>query len=333
MSIAIIAFTPAGYALGKRLNAQLNTSSMESALYRCPTGALNDWTSEHFNSDDALLFIGASGIAVRAIAPYVKSKISDPAVVVIDELGRFAIPLLSGHIGGANRLARDIARMLGAIPIITTATDCNHVFSIDTWASENKIRILNPQRIKWISARLLAGESIYLKSIFPVGGKLPDGIIARDDEYDVILTIKTEGRKNALWLVPPVLTLGIGCKKGISSEEIEATFNMVLAKASCHKEAVCRVCSIDIKAQEAGLLSFCKAHDLPLQTFSAEQLNAVQGHFISSKFVQEITGVDNVCERSAVLGSGGELFVRKQVGNGVTIALAIAPYTVRFWEE
>jgi cobalt-precorrin 5A hydrolase len=106
-----------------------------------------------------------------------------------------------------------------------------------------------------------------------------------------------------------------------------------LKKKSCYKEAVCSVCSIDIKSNEAGLLTFCKAHDLPLQTFSAEQLNAVSGSFTSSEFVRKTTGVDNVCERSAVLGSGGELWVKKHAGNGVTIALAISPYKVKFSEE
>jgi len=230
-------------------------------------------------------------------------------------------------------MAQDIAKMLDAIPVITTATDCNGVFAVDTWASENKISIINPERIKWVSARLLAGEKIKVKSHFPIEGELPDGISVGNDEYDVLLTIKTRGRNDALRLVPPILTLGVGCRKGISAEDLDLAFELLLKKKSCYKEAVCRVCSIDLKSNEKGLLNFCKVHGLLLQTFSAAQLNAVKGCFTSSEFVLKTTGVDNVCERSAVLGSGGELLVMKHAGNGITMALAISPYKVKFLEE
>lgn len=333
MKISIIAFTTAGYGLAARLHTRLDTAGMKVERYRCRAGELHDWTRRHFAAADALVFIGAAGIAVRAIAPYLKSKTSDPAVVVIDEPGRFVIPLLSGHIGGANRLAQNIAKMLAAIPVMTTATECNGVFAIDRWASENKIRILNPERIKFVSARLLAGGKIHLQSMFPVEGALPEGLIATADGYNVVVTVKTGAKEEALQLVPPVLTLGVGCRKGAVGKDIQKAFEKILKKAGCRREAVCRVCSIDLKAQEAGILAFCEAHGLPLQTFSAEQLRAVPGRFTSSSFVQEITGVDNVCERSAVLGSGGELLVRKSVENGVALALAIAPYTLRFLEE
>jgi cobalt-precorrin 5A hydrolase len=227
----------------------------------------------------------------------------------------------------------DVAGMLHAIPVITTATDCNSVFAIDTWASENNIKIMNPEQIKWVSARLLAGECINVKSFFPVAGALPDGFNITDDEYDVILTVRNRGRKDALRLVPQILTLGVGCQRGTTTAELNEAFELVLKKASCLKEAVCMACSIDLKSDEDGLLQFCREHRLPFKTFSAEQLKNVKGHFSSSDFVRNITGVDNVCERSAVLGSGGELYVKKHAGSGITMALAIAPYTVRFMEE
>jgi cobalt-precorrin 5A hydrolase len=294
---------------------------------------LDEWTGRCFDGDRALVFIGAVGIAVRAIAPYVQAKTSDPAVIVIDESARFVIPLLSGHIGGANRLALDIAKMLGATPVITTATDSRGVFAIDDWASQNNIRIISPERIKGVSARLLAGEEVRIKSVFPVEGRLPKGLIPTDDECDVIVTIQTRGYQDALRLAPPVLTLGIGCRRGAAVRDIECAFTAVLEKAGCHQEAVCGVCSIDLKVREAGILAFCAARGLPFQTFSAQELREVKGDFASSELVQEIAGVDNVCERSAVLGSGGELLVGKQTGNGVAVALAVRPYTVRFGEE
>ena len=119
----------------------------------------------------------------------------------------------------------------------------------------------------------------------------------------------------------------------MTADELNTAFELILKKGSCLKEAICRVCSIDLKADERGILEFCARHELPFQTFSAEELSAVSGRFASSDFVKKTTGVDNVCERSAVLGSGGELYVKKNAGSGITMALGIAPYTVRFMEE
>jgi cobalt-precorrin 5A hydrolase len=333
MRVGIIAFTERGFTLGTKLAEVLGQNAGQVSVYRCGKDELRTWTIEHFESDDALVFIGAAGIAVRAIAPHLKSKTCDPAVLVIDEHGKFVIPVLSGHIGGANRLALSVSKLLQALPVITTATDCNSVFAVDTWACEKGIRIINPEKIKWVSARLLAGEYVYLKSFFHVDGKLPEGLVLTEDEYDVILTVKTRGRKDALRLVPPILTLGIGCQRGITADALEEAFELILKKGNCHQEAVFQAASIDLKANEPGLLEFCRRHNLPVKMFSAAELDQVKGRFSSSEFVKKTTGVDNVCERSAVLAGGGELFVKKNAGNGITMALAISPYSVRFMEE
>jgi cobalt-precorrin 5A hydrolase len=333
MKAGIIAFTERGFTLGTQLAEMLENEAYQVSAYRCGKDTLRSWTSSHFDSDEALVFIGAAGIAVRAIAPHLKSKTCDPAVLVIDEHGKFVIPVLSGHIGGANKLGLHIAKLLRALPVITTATDCNSIFAVDSWASERGIKILNPEKIKWASARLLAGEYVYLKSFFPVEGGLPDGIVLTEEEYDVVLTVRSRGRRDALRLVPPILTLGLGCQRGTTADALEEAFELILKKGSCYREAVYQAASIDLKADESGLLAFCHHHNLPLKTFSAEELGKVKGRFSSSEFVKKTTGVDNVCERSAVLASGGELYVKKNAGNGITMALAISPYSVRFVEE
>lgn len=332
MKIGILAFSEKGFLLGVRLMQYFKSNLDEVDVSRCTNGNLESWTAEHFASDDALVFIGAAGIAVRAIAPHVESKLTDPAVVVVDELGTYSVSLLSGHLGGANELATQIARFLGAIPVITTATDRNGVFSVDTWAKQQGLVIANPEQIKWVSSRLLAGESVYLNSKFPVEGTPPEGVTLTEYSGDILVTWRTRGKAEALKLVPPVVTLGVGCKKDTTVENIESAFELMLRKASCHPAAVKRVCSIDLKANEPGLLEFCHRHSLPFRTFSTSALANVPGNFSGSAFVKDVTGVDNVCERSAVLGSGehGQLLTKKDAEYGITMALAIEPYVVRF---
>lgn len=333
MKIGVIAFTARGMDLGARLCAALAQAGHETDLTRCGDQELAAWTAGHFSSDNALIFVGAAGIAVRAVAPLLKSKTCDPAVVVLDEYGRFAIPLLSGHIGGANALAGSIAELLGALPIITTATDGGGLFAIDSWAARQGLHIVNPERIKRVSAHLLSGETVAFRSLFPVAGALPDGFVENVRKYDVSVTIKTKGSGSALKLVPRVLTLGVGCRRGVTATELDRAFDMLLRKGSFYKEAVAQACSIDLKATEPGLLEFCRANGLPFKTFSAEQLSVLKGNFTASEFVRKTTGVDNVCERSAVLGSGGTLLTKKDAGSGITMAVAAAPFTVRFTEE
>lgn len=333
MKIGLITFTAKGYALGTGLCRSLEGAGHETDLVRCSDAQLGVWTARHFAEDNALIFIGATGIAVRAVAPYIKAKTTDPAVLVVDDNGRFVIPVLSGHIGGANELAKTAAGMLDAIPVITTATDGSGVFAVDTWAKKQSLHIINPERIKRVSALLLAGETVGFRSLFPVCGAIPEGFSENTKSYDVSITVKTKGRAEALKLVPPVLTLGVGCRKGVTAEQLERAFGLILKKASFYKEAVAQVCSIDLKAAEPGLIEFCRLHNLPFRTFSAEALNSLNGNFTASEFVRRTTGTDNVCERSAVLGSGGTLLTKKDAGNGITMAFAIAPYRVRFTEE
>ncbi|MBQ3473447.1 MAG: hypothetical protein IJH35_05225 [Methanobrevibacter sp.] len=169
MKISIIAFTDNGMEIAYKLFDSLSKDELNDVNFtRCGKGALSAWSEEHFSHSDALVFIGAIGIALRAIAPYIKTKTKDPAVVVVDELGQFSIPILSGHIGGANELAIKISEILNAIPVITTATDINNVFAIDTWAKRQGLKILNPECIKLVSSKLLKGEEIHIKTDYEI---------------------------------------------------------------------------------------------------------------------------------------------------------------------
>lgn len=323
MGIYAIAFTAKGMELAGRLSS---VTGGEIEIHRCAEGELFEWTDEHFQTGNALIFIGAAGIAVRAIAHLLKSKTIDPSVIVIDEQGRFVIPILSGHIGKANALASALADYLGGVAAITTATDTENVFAVDNWASSIGLKIANPERIKAVSSKLLNSGSVTFSSIFPIGGNIPHGLMQVSDEADCDFTISylSAVPDGALHLIPPVLTLGVGCKKDTSCQSIERAFSGFMDACGCHPLAVSQVCSIDLKAQEPGLLEFCASHAFPVRFFTAQALGQAVGSFSASPFVEEITGVDNVCERSAVLGSKGNLLVRKTVFDGITMALAIS---------
>ena len=324
MTRAYLAFTDTGLALAKRLAAALPGS-----VARCGQDgvSLAAWTSTQFVQSDALIFVGAAGIAVRAIAPHCKSKTTDPAVVVVDECGRFAVPILSGHLGGANDLARAIAAVCGAVPVITTATDAHGIFAVDEWAKHQNCMVLEPERIKLVSGKLLAGQSVYYWTDFPVTGTAPAGLCPAEapTKADLALTLCPTGQ--ALHLVPRIGVLGIGCKRGTSVETLEAAFAAFCARHGFAAQAVTAAASIDLKQNEPGLLAFCQARGWPARFYSAAQLRSVPGQFTPSPFVQSVTGVDNVCERAAVLDADGSLFYPKFACSGVTLALACRPFT------
>ena len=304
--IVLISFTDRGQSLAETL-----ANALDGQAVRCNREqSLDGWTQEHFQKGNALVFVGAAGIAVRAVAPYVKSKTTDPAVVVVDEAGRFAIPILSGHLGGANGLTQKIAAVCGAVPVVTTATDLNGVFAVDQWAKKQNCAILNPERIKNVSGTLLAGGRVEICSPWPVAGEPPEGVSLR--------------------LMPKIAVLGVGCKRGTPQAALEAVF----FDLPIHPASFCKVCSIDLKRNEPGLLAFCRAHGLELETFSAAGLQGAQGKFSPSEFVERVTGVDNVCERAAALGSGGTLCLKKRTGDGVTMAVAVKPFVPNWrWQD
>lgn len=325
--VNIIAFSDAGGEIGEKIKSAL--VGEECATFLCrgrETGTLEKWTNENFASSDALIFVGALGICVRAIAPHVKSKLSDPAVICVDDCGKFVISVLSGHVGGANLLTNRLARELNAAPIITTSTDGNGLFAVDSFAVKNRYAIENPQMIKHVSAKIIDGDIAYYKSDFPVSGELPKNVADGVGVCDFAISVY---KSSKLTLVPKILTLGIGCKKNTSFETIEQEFESLLARENLYTSAFSLVASIDIKSQEAGLLEFCGKHNFCARFYSAKQLMQVSGEFTKSDFVLETTGADNVCERAAAI-SGGELLIKKSAANGVTLAVSAAKFAVKF---
>lgn len=304
-------------------------------------GSIREIVGEYFSSVDALVFIGAAGIAVRCIAPYLVHKSTDPAVVTIDEAGKYCISLLSGHMGGANELTQELAECIDAVPVITTATDCEGKFAVDDFARKNQFVLSEWKKAKEISVSVLKGDrlKIYVhaeeNSACEIIGNLPEELEMCEDISDAKVFISPfscneAGHKAALQLIPKWITVGIGCKKDIPLDLVEEAVMSACEEAGIDVRSIKQVASIDLKREEAGLLAFCNKFMLPFQVYSADELQAVEGEFAESEFVKSITMVGNVCERSAVLASGGKLIFGKHAYNGVTVAFAMKTEAIRF---
>jgi len=340
MKTAVISFTVDGDKTAEKLLDALCGMGHEtertdacSADTDTDTFSLEAWTKKQFAEKDALIFVGACGIAVRAIAPWIESKTSDPAVLVVDDQGRYCIPILSGHIGGANALCEALSDALSMTPVVTTSTDGHGVWAVDVFAAKNGLVIEDTALARQISARLLRGETITLVA---EGGRI-DGavppqvnIVSGADAPDVYIGIyRHPAWPQTLHLVPRVLVAGIGCKKGITAEEIDRSVEAVLKGEQIFPESLAKAATIDRKKEEEGVLSYCRQKDLPLVTFSAEELKRLPGEYTASDFVEEVMGVDNVCERSAAAeASADRIRRRKTSGGGVTVALSEAEWSV-----
>lgn len=280
---------------------------------------IGDWAGEQMTRKNALLFIGACGIAVRAIAPHLTDKLHDSPVLVMDEAGRFVIPIMSGHMGGANELARKISELLGAVPVITTATDINHKFAVDLFAKKNGLQIMNKDGIAKVSAKVLAGEELTMSIGQPEG------------PVDILIAAEKKEAETLIWLKPKEYVIGIGCRKDKEAEALEAFIARTLYEQGILPEQIWRMASIDVKKAESGLLAWSKKYNVLFVTYTAEELMAVQGNFEGSDFVKAQVGVDNVCERAALKAceEEGELVYKKHAEDGMTIA--IARCTKREW--
>ena len=331
---AILYFTDRGQATAGRIQAALQ-GDWELTLHR-PRGGERPIVEELFSSVDALIFVGACGIAVRSIAPFVRSKTTDPAVIVVDELGRQAISLLSGHIGGANALTRRIAADIAAIPVITTATDLSRRFAADEWAARNGLIIGSMKAAKDFAVEILRRD-LPLYSDFPIEGTPPGGLYlyAEASASDCGLAISCRNIapfERTLTLIPRILHLGIGCKRNTPAENIRRAVQAVLESANLSPRALASAASIDVKRDEAGLIEYCASANLPVTFYSAEELRSLPGSFSASSFVQNTVGVDNVCERAAMraAGEGATRIVNKTCLDGVTVAIAQEKWSACF---
>jgi len=293
----------------------------------------------------AIVFIGAAGIAVRTIAPLVRDKAADPAVVVVDDAGRFVVSILSGHLGGANRLTKKMARLIGATPVVTTATDSMGLPCAEDMAERFDLSIEDTRKIKRINSAILDNKEVFiidanrtrLASMKKAYGRFANFVFRRSfrqgksDTVFISITPFTAGlpkglKAGTLIMRPKEFVAGIGCKRGAGANEIERAFGLALKRKGLSPLSIRKVATIDIKKDEQGLLRFARKHGFKIDFFSPGELNKKTGKV--SRTVFKHTGAGAVSEPAAILGAGAlRLWSRKITVGSVTTALAREPFT------
>lgn len=325
------------------LPEKLRSGNFAADYYDCPTGELLRRT---FHDFQGLVLIMAAGIAVRSLAPLLQGKERDPAVVVMDERGQFAVSLLSGHLGGANDLARAVASVLGAVPVITTSTDVRGHLAVDVLARDLGVKLEPVKQLVAVNSAIARGSRIMLISQIP----LPLGKdhqlwqdscwqvdISREDLWlraeaalakgaiPVLLTCK-QGPDRFLYLRPLSIVAGVGCRKGIAADEILKAVRDAFSLAGISPLSLRKTVSIEAKAHEEGILRAAAELRVETEFYPAETLSKIlsqhQG-LAQSEFVNTQMGVGGVCEPASLAGCRqGKLILGKQANQGVTVALA-----------
>ena len=320
MKISIISFSRAGYRLSEIIVAAMkkeghdicsytkskytkkimDESQLDSedrsfrnvAMFAEPVDiSIKEWAGMRFQDSDAIIFVGACGIAVRSIASYIKEHKINPAVVVVDEQGKFAISLLSGHVGGANELTEEVSAVIGAVPVITTAKDANEKFAVDVFAKKNGCYTSDLDMAKEISAALVNGKEIGFTSDFPWVGAIPDGLVFLDDakekpEFGIYVTNSYQKHPftHTLYLIPRVITVGVECVKGTSNKIVESVIRKACDEQLIPSVSMERVAGSDHLKDEQGIIQYCSERNLPYVTYSRKEMDEIEGTFAESRY-------------------------------------------------
>jgi cobalamin biosynthesis protein CbiG len=330
-SAAIFYITDKGYELARRIQALYPDARIMKFTSAGAVPELPLLWKECKN----LIFIMAAGIVVRSIASLLKNKRTDPAVIVLDEKGEFAISLLSGHIGGANALAHEIADCVGARAVITTASDVQGKVSLDLWAEGKNLFVENPGKLNAISANIVNDRMVRVFSELAFRPETVPAeltIVGEAEGADVIISSRLlESR--ALFLRPRNLIAGIGCNRGTRKEEIASVVAEIMQNEKLSPHSLKSIASIDLKRDETGLLEYAQENRLDIDFFSAEELNHVSSNnkLSRSETVMTATGAVAVAEPAALLAARTasddySLIVTKQKRGNVTLAIAKAAF-------
>ncbi len=355
-SYAVVAITKHGVQIARRLQANLAGTDLyyptkfargdEKArgIYAYD-GSVTQYVPELFASYEGLIGIFSLGAMVRLVAPLLKDKKTDPAVVVIDDRAQHVISVLSGHLGGANQLARQVARCLGAEPVITTASDVSETLAVDLLGREFGWEIENFEKVTAVSAAVVNEQRVHIvqeageRNWWPYSKPLPSHLhmysstqAAVHDPFDAalvitprLLTMPEEEHflANGVLYRPKVIVLGVGCNRGTKAEEIESVLVQTLHDLRLSDRSVRNLATIDVKQDEPGLLEVCQRRAWPLVTYTAAKLNQISlAH--PSETVYRYVGAWGVCEPASRLSSGAKDWLLEKVKSGnVTVSVCM----------
>lgn len=315
MNKIIITYTEAGLAIARTIAASFDVE----IFYKDKN--IDKVLEERWPSIQTIIFISATGIAVRKIAPLIKDKYTDPAVLVIDDKAKHVISLLSGHMGGANELAIDIAKAINAEPVITTASDNRGLEALDIYLRDNDFAYNSRGALTIIMGAIVNNKKIYLKSDgfafkydnFTNNKSEADYAIIQDDGYMI------NDEENTLYIIKKKYNMGIGLRRGTDFAVLEKAFHELLREMNINPKAINSFGSIDIKKDEEALLELCKKYDRELIFYTADELNEVD---VSEKsdFVKKITGAYSVSEAAAKL-LGGKIILSKKIIDSITFSI------------
>ena len=316
--LAVLALSRGGGELGRRLAADLGGD-----FFACK-GRLTKVMTEVWPDFNQIICIMATGIVVRTIAPLLQDKYRDPALVVCDELGRFAISLLSGHLGGANDLAKQVAVATGGQVVLTTASDVLGKTALDLWCRDRGLTPVDKEGFTRAMGRLVDRGSLTLWSRYPLKDLPPDLLLVKERQAaDLVIDCRIATNDHATLLVPKSLVIGVGCNRGTPAAVIARAVEATCEQHKLHSGAIARLASIDLKEDEVGLLACAAERGLHIDFYSKDQLNQVEA-VSSSEAVLRATGAKGVAEPAALLcaGTGARLLVPKMKWVDATTAIA-----------
>lgn len=340
--IAIICPSPKGKEIALRLEKNLGAKLyIKEKSENSKDFNLSIITQKAMKASKGLIFISSTGIAVRAIAPFLEGKDKDPGVVAVDLSGKYAINILSGHLGGGNDLTVKIAEILGAQPIITTATDNLGIIAPDVLAKNNNLIIEDLKKAKYIASLLVDGKTVGVKDDYKelqiTKGyeeikELQENSIWITHNLKFISTSKEEfgdevqveelNYSKILKLIKKDLVLGIGCRRNTSYEKLYDFVMSSLIKYNLDIKAVAAIVSVEVKKDEEGIIKLAEKINCPFKTFTKEEIKTVEDKYEKSEFVFKTLGITGVCEPSVDL-AGAEVVISKVKKDGMTLAIGI----------
>lgn len=335
MKLVCLSFTELGGVLGDRLE-ELDSYNISHIKNSSVENGIKSIMEKIWNEYEGIIFISATGIASRFIAPFIEDKTKDPAIIVIDDRGKFIISLLSGHLGGANKITEDISRQIGGIPVITTASDSRGFDSIDIFAKNNNYYIEDMKSITKLTSMMVNNKRIGFFTEDNViinypNIKVLDSLdnIGKDKKYIeglIIVSskiIKDEKLRNIPYTIlrPKNINIGIGCRKNVEEKRIITAIEEALSTVSISNKSIKAIATIEIKKEEKGIIDTAKYYNLPLKIFTIKEIEKIEEMFEKSQFVKDTIGVYSVSEPCAYL-LGGNIILPKSKHNGITISIS-----------